>query len=373
MPMTSRERVLTALDHKQPDRVPLDLGATQTGISVESYDKLKRLLGISTETRVSNVIMQLAEVEEDVLQRFQIDFRHLLPQPPSTWTLKIEPDNSFLDEWGCKWRRPPGSHYYDLARSPLAMATIDDLANFPWPDPDDPGRVSGMTERLEYLRDHTGCALEAGLLGPYETCWMLRGLEQWFYDMMVDPEFASALFDRVVDVLEGMHTRFLEVAGPYLDVVMLWDDFGCQDNLLISPKLFRDLIKPREARLIAAIKSRTNARMAIHSCGAVYSILPDFVEIGIEIINPVQVSAVGMDPVRLKKHFGQALSFWGGIDTQHTLPFGTPLEVASEVRQRVAQLGRDGGYILASVHNIQADVPPGNVIAMFDAALEYGR
>jgi uroporphyrinogen decarboxylase len=366
--LSHRERVLTALDHQQPDRVPLDLGGTQTGIMLEPYTRLKQALGLESPSEVSNIVMGLVRVEEPVLQRLDIDFRHVLPGSPDAWRFEMRADDSFLDEFGTRWRRPPGGHYYDMVEFPLSACSLHELEAFAWPDPLDPGRVRGVRAGLQSLRSGTDFALEAGLVGLWETCWFTVGFERWLLALGDKPEFVEALLDRILDFLLRMHGAYLDEAGEYLDLVTLWDDYGAQAATLVSPALWRRLVKPRLARLVAMLRSKTDAFIGIHSCGALTALLDDLAEIGIQVINPVQVSARGMDPAELKARFGSRLSFWGGIDTQHLLPNGSPQEVREAVGQAVGVLGAGGGYILAAVHNIQPGVPAENVLAMFDTA-----
>jgi uroporphyrinogen decarboxylase len=371
--MTHRERVLTALAHKEPDRVPIDFGGTQTSILVEPYTALKRALQIESPTQTENLVLGLARVEESVLERFDIDFRHVRPRPPDTWTFELLPDDSFCDEWGVRWLRPPGGHYYDMVEHPLASATMEALDSYSWPDPFDSGRIRGVYEEAKELREATGCAIEAGLVGLWETVWFLVGLETWLLALSENPEFVEALLDRVLGVLRDMHGAYLDRVGSLLDVVTVWDDYGTQDSTLISPAMWRRLVKPRLAELVATIKEKTPAPVAIHSCGSLGPILDDLVDVGIDVLNPIQVSARGMDPSELKSRYGRRLTFWGAIDTQHVLPHGNPAEVAGAIYQTIQALAPGGGYILAAVHNIQPGVPPENVIAMFDTTRRAGR
>ncbi|HKZ54423.1 MAG TPA: uroporphyrinogen decarboxylase family protein [Anaerolineales bacterium] len=368
MPLSHRERVQMALDHRQPDRVPLDLGGTQTSIHTLAYRALKRALGIATPTETQNIVLGLARLEPEVLERFDIDFLHILPGMPDTWTFQLNADDSFHDEWGTRWRRPPGGYYYDMVEFPLAGAALDDLASFAWPDPWNKGRLAGAAKQAERLYSETEYALEAGLVGLWETAWFLVGLERWMLRLHDDPDFVVALLDRVLENLKAMHAAYLAEVGPWLELVTLWDDYGSQNGPLIAPSMWRRLVKPRLAELIAALKSKTEARIAIHSCGSLWDILDDLIEVGVEVINPVQVTARNMDPRQLKQRYGKRLTFWGGIDTHHILPYGRPQDVSRAVREALQTLAIHGGYILASVHNIQPGVPPENIIAMFDTA-----
>jgi uroporphyrinogen decarboxylase len=366
--LSHRERVLTALAHLEPDRVPLDLGGTQTSMLVEPYDALKQALGLDTPTQVSNIVMGLARIEEAVLERFDIDFRHVLPRMPDSYRFELLADDSFYDEFGTRWHRPPGGYYYDMVEFPLAACTLDALENFHWPDPHDPGRVRGVRQELTLLSRETDYALEAGLVGLWETSWFTVGLERWLFALGDNPDFVEALLDQTLSFLLQVHAVYLDAAGPYLDLVTLWDDYGVQASSLIAPAQWRRLVKPRLAELAAMIRSKTHAYIGIHSCGSIVSLLDDLAEIGIQVINPLQVSARNMTPADLKKRYGNRLSFWGGIDTQFLLPHAKPVEVHRAVEQTVKSMAPGGGYILAAVHNIQPGVPAENILAMYDAA-----
>jgi uroporphyrinogen decarboxylase len=366
--LSHRDRVLAALEHQKPDRVPLDLGGTQTGILVEPYNALKSRLGIHTPSRVCNMVLGLAGVEEAVLERFDIDFRHVLPGQADAYRFELLADDSFYDEFGTRWRKPAGGHYYDMVEFPLSSCSLEDLQAYRWPDPDDPGRVRGVREGLAKLRSGTDYALETGLVGLWETCWFTVGFERWLVALVDAPDFVTALMDRCLEFLKRMHGAYIEAAGPYLDLVTLWDDYGSQNSSLISPAVWRKLVKPRLAELVAELRSKTSARIGLHSCGSLVAILDDLVEVGIQVINPVQVSARHMEIRDLKKRYGNRLTFWGGIDTQSLLPFGCPADVQKAVLDTVQVMGEGGGYILAAVHNIQPGVSPENIIAMYDTA-----
>ncbi len=371
--LSHRDRVLTALDHMEPDRVPLDLGGTQTSILVEPYNALKRVLGLNSPTQVSNIVLGLARTEEAVLERFDIDFRHVLPGLPDNFQFELLADDSFFDEFGTRWRRPPDGYYYDMVEFPLATCTLDVFEKFCWPDPENPGRVSGVGEELARLRNETDFALEAGLVGLWETSWFTVGLERWLIALIDAPDFVEALMDRMLVFLKRMHGAYLNVAGPYLDLVTLWDDYGAQSASLISPSMWRRLVKPRLAELVTLIRSKTDAFIGIHSCGSISALLDDLAEIGIQVINPVQVSANRMSLAELKNRFGRRLTFWGGIDSQFLLPHSSPAEVRKAVIDTLDLMACGGGYILAAVHNIQPGVPPENIISMYDTARFAGR
>lgn len=366
--LSHRDRVLMSLDHRQPDRLPIDLGGTQTSLLVEPYDALKKLLGMNSPTTIDNMVMGLAHIEDEVLERLDIDFRHVLPGQADKYQFQLLPDDSFYDEFGTRWRRPPGGYYYDMVEFPLASCSLEDLGKYKWPDPYDAGRIRGARERLVQLRKTTDFALEAGLFGLWETCWFTVGLERWLLACVDNPDFVETLLDSVLAFLMDMHGAYLDETGAYLDLVTLWDDYGIQSSTIISPVLWRKLVKPRLARLVAMIRSKTNAYIGIHSCGSIASILDDLWEIGIQVINPCQVSAKNMDISVLAQKYKGRLSFWGGIDTQFLLPKATPLEVQKAVTSTLDIFSRNGGYILSAVHNIQPGVPAENILAMYDTA-----
>ena len=265
-------------------------------------------------------------------------------------------------------------NYMDITLHPLAHATLADLKDYPWPKGDDPSRFAGVRERALALRRNTPYAVVSGISGVvYEFCWYSRGLEQWFCDLMTDLPFCEALLDQTLKFWLDWFKLFLKEAGDVVDVIMIGDDLAGQKGPLFNPQLYRRLVKPRHKQLVQFIRSGTRARIWYHTCGACQEFIPDLLDNGIDILNPVQVSARAMDPAELKRRFGRRLVFWGGgIDTQHVLPSGTPGAVAEEVRRNLRAFMPGGGYIFNNVHNIQGDVPPENIVALFDTAYEYG-
>jgi uroporphyrinogen decarboxylase len=245
-----------------------------------------------------------------------------------------------------------------------------------WPDPEDPGRYRGLRERARELHEETDFAVVLQInCSFFLRCAELRGWENFYSDLAANPEFARALMDRFLDVRLRMAERALAEVGDNIDVAMVSsDDLGMNDRPLISPKMYRELVKPLQKKMFDFFKDRTRAKRFYHCDGAIYPLIEDLIEIGIEALNPIQVSATGMeDTKKLKAEFGDRLAFWGGVDTHRVLPFGTPEDVRREVHRRIQDLGPGGGYVLCSVHNIQPEVPPENVVAVFDAAHELGR
>ncbi len=279
-----------------------------------------------------------------------------------------------MDGWGCLWERRPHVLYYEVVDSPIRTATIDDLDRYPWPELAHPSRFVGLRESAKAIQDAGYAVVALSGVSPFEQSYMLRGVEQWMLDLAGDPDFALALMRKVTDLQKAGVIKLLDEAGDHIDVLVMGDDLGSQTSTLISPKMYRQLIKPFHIELMTEIKKRTKAKIFYHSDGNIYSLLPDLIEIGVDLLNPVQVNAGDMgDTARLKREFGDRLSFCGAIDTGWVLPSGTPDDVRAEVRRRIRDLGPGGGYILASVHCIQPDVPVENVIAMLDEAKVAGK
>lgn len=372
--MNSRERVLAALDHGEPDRVPVDFGSCgPTAIHARAYSSLLAHWGLAEDFKLWDVIGQLAQPSEAVLQRLGSDVRGIRVGGPRNGTQVIS-DDILIDPWGTTWRRPESATCYHISAYPLRNATPRDLAAYPFPDGKDPHRVAGLAERARALHEKTSYAVLGELSGHIlERAQMVRGFDTFLEDLAAQPAFAEELMDRILAVECDIAATFLDAVGPYLDVIAFKDDLAMQSGPLISPAMFRRMVKPRIKKLIETIKSKTRARVWFHSCGSVYYAVRDLIEIGVDILNPVQVAARDMDTARLKREFGNHLSFWGAIDTQQVLPFGTPAEVEAEVRRRLRDLAPGGGYVLASVHNIEADVPGENVWAMAQAAQRWGR
>ncbi|MCO6453262.1 MAG: hypothetical protein J5I90_20945 [Caldilineales bacterium] len=373
--MTSRERVPCALNHEEPDRGPIFFGTSgATTMLAPGYEKFKAHLRITRETTVFWRGLQYVLMDEEVLAWSGSDGRPLLPGPaPAALTRDISAD-AYVDGWGCLWERRSGVIYYEVVDSPIRTATIEDLDYYPWPDLAHPSRFVGLRERAKAIQDAGYAVVMMSGVSPFEQSYMLRGVEQWMLDLAADPDFAMALMRKITDLQKASVIALLDEAGDFVDVLIMGDDLGSQTSTLISPKMYRHLVKPFHIELILEIKKRTKAKIFYHSDGNIISLLPDLIEIGIDLLNPVQVNAGDMgDTARLKREFGDQLSFCGAIDTGWVLPSGTPDDVRAEVRRRIKDLAPGGGYILASVHCIQPDVPLENVIAMLDEAKVAGK
>jgi uroporphyrinogen decarboxylase len=355
------ERVELALAHRQPDRVPFDFWAVP-----EVWEELRTALDAD---------------DDSVLRLLGSDCRMVVPRYVGTKARDL-PDGTFVDQWGTHRRRVANEFgtYDEYASYPLAEAdTVADVLNWDWPSPDD-WDVSGLRAQCEWLNRDVRYHLRYEVGGIFEWSWGLRGFERFLLDLVKNPDVACAIMDRFTDIYIENAVRVIEAAGGLLDMVYTYDDVGIQNGPLMSPRLWRQYILPRHQRLNAAIRTATRTRpvkIMYHSCGAVYPFIAAFVdEMGIDILNPLQPRAAGMDMARIKAEFGDRLSFHGAIDIQHTLPHGTPGEVRAEVRERCQVLGGQrpgGGYICASAHYIQADTPLENIVAMYTTQREIAE
>jgi uroporphyrinogen decarboxylase len=375
--MTHRERILSALAHRTPDRVPVDLGGTySTSMNVRAYAALRAWLGMPPEPSPAFLLARAAQIipAEDIVSRFDLDARPMVMGAPDHATGGTISDETYIDEWGVTWTKPDQGHFIntDGPFYRLENPTERDLEGFAWPDPDDPGRYRGLRERAKFLHETTDHAVVLNLwVGLVHIAEFVRGFSQWMEDLLINPAFAEALMDRIMDFWVRGTERALMEAGEFVDVVGIVEDLGTQQGPLMRLDVYRRMIKPRHRQMMGVVKKH-GKRLFLHSCGAVSAFIPDFIEMGVDALNPVQVSANGMDTKKLKCEFGRDLSFWGAIDTGKVLPYGTPEDVRAEVKRRIDDLAGNGGYVLAAVHNIQPEVPPQNVAAMYEAALEYG-
>jgi len=395
--MTSRERVWRAIHHQQPDRVPIDLGGTrQTGIAASAYHRLKQRLGIATPTRVVDLIQFLAEVEQPILDRFGVDavgvFRpqtnpgiHIRRENWKPWRLfdgtpvevpggfnpVLEPDGGYamVRDGVPIARMPKGGFYFDrVEKSPGAEhLDVDKWEPHHWTNEE----VEYVHAQAEWLYENTEYALVCCVNPPQEffTSMGMGDFETWWATLASEPEYVRALFEKNTCVWLSNLQRVARAVGDKVAVLQLTDDFGAQESLLLSVKMFRELILPYYKRGLDWVHQNTKMKVLLHTDGAIFPLIPSLIEMGVDVLNPVQVNAQGMDPVKLKQTFGDQLSFWGGaVDCQQTLPFGNPEDVAREAEANLQAFSPGGGYVFAAVHNIQSGVPADNIIALFETA-----
>ncbi|MCX7671735.1 MAG: hypothetical protein N2439_16905 [Anaerolineae bacterium] len=377
--MKPRERVWRALSHQEVDRVPIDLGGTQNStMCAGAYANFKRFLGVEAPTRELSRVFETVIMDEAVLRRLPVDTRPVFARPPAVSATRWLDERTFVDEWGITYRRAAagGAPYFDPVGHPLAEATLADLDRYQGPAVEDPSRYAGLRDLARDLHENSDYAVCASTADTtiFDKAWMLRGMAQFLADLLLDPPFALALLEKVTDIQCRRQVAFLREVGPYIDVLVISDDMGTQRGPIIKPELYRKVVKPFHRRYIETIRRHTDARIHMHSCGSIFDLVEDYIEIGVDALNPMQVAAVKMSPANLYAHFHGRMAFWGGIDSQHILPHGTPEQVRAAVRETIAAMhGAEGGYVLGAVHNIQDDVPPENVWAMLDEAAGFKR
>jgi len=355
--MTHKERLLAAINHEEPDRVPICAWYTP-----EAELKLLRHLGVESDATET---YKAAGGPLPILMEH--DFLISWVGPCTSYY--ADQADEYTDEWGIGWKwfkNAAGGAYTEMVRHPLA--DIRDPAEFSLPDFSRSDRYVGVQN---LIREH---GKEYGIMGGaactlFELAWYLRGMMKVLEDLVSNKDFMHAYLDRLLGWIDEAGTRMV---GLGVDIIWIGDDFGTQDRMLISPQLFREFFKPRYAKLFQKWKAiNPEVKIAFHSDGYIYPIIGDFIDIGLDILNPVQPKS--MDPARLKRDFGKRLTFWGTVDIQEVLPFGTPEDVAQEVRLRLRTVGKGGGLIIAPAHNIQPDVPLANVLAFYETAKIYGR
>lgn len=406
--MTSRERIISAINHQQPDKVPVDLGgSTVSGISVQAYHNLKRELGIVKPTRVFDVVQQLANVDFEVIERFGVDVldvNRLFTENDSEW-YDIEITDGLVAQFP-NWFRPQkdndGSWYTKdengevLSKMANGAASFDQMI-FPWESgyPETFDNIKDafklinwmahshtnyinfneneLREKISKLRLTTNKAIVmSGGVKSIEMGFFLRRMDNFFMDLMVDKETVSRFLDKITDMHLASLEKKCRSVGDLVDVIRFGDDLGMTSGPFIDLETFRKLFKPRYKILCDYVKQNSNMKIFLHSCGSIRQFIPDLIEVGFDIINPVQTNCAGMDAAGLKKDFGKEITFWGGgIDTASVLSRGTPDDIRKDVLNRCEILSKDGGFVFAAIHNILAEVPPINIIAAFDAVREF--
>ena len=367
--MNSRERVRTALRRQPADKTPVDFGGTiVTCLDLKAHENLLRHYGIQCEAGpIIDYTMGTVEPAEELMVRFGSDVRRI--------GMNVTPPNivngMYTDGFGMVLKKAEPHEYFDVIEHPLENATVDDIAHMQLPDPDNEALYAGLRERAQRLYETTEYALIAdfGVPGFYETSQKLRGYANLACDLLVDTDFVTALYDKLLGLQKRWFKNYLECIGPYVEAIGYADDLGMQDRPQMSPQTYRDVLKPYHKQIWSYIHEIADVKVLLHSCGAIVPLIDDLIDAGVDVLNPVQTRASGMDTQVLFEQFGDKVAFWGGFDEQQVLPFGTNDEIETEVERLMRTLPR--GYVFGPGHNIQADTPPESVVAMFQAAAKY--
>lgn len=413
--MTSRERVLAAIEHRQPDRVPVDLGATpSSGISAIAYGNLKRHLGLTQgNTFVYDVVQQLAQPEDFMLDRFGVDVVDIgraFNLEPGAWqpTTLMDGQAALYPAWFNPERQPDGSFIarmadgLDIAHMPARGTFFDQtffpylddyppdfrdldsamgkilwaaLVHSPWDHARDPGFWDTLRQKALALRQSSDRALMIVIgCNLFEWGTFLRRVDGFLYDLAAEPEKVEALLDALMERHLAALEKVCRAVGDVADICRFGDDLGSNGGPLMSPAMYRRYFQPRHAQLCAYVHRHSRMKTFLHSCGSIHALLPDLIAAGFDVINPVQTNCRDMEPERLKREFGRDICFWGGgCDTRQVLPTATPSEVKRHVRERLEVFSPGGGFVFNTVHNILPDVPPQNIVAMFEAIEEFAQ
>jgi len=372
--LDKRENFNRAVNFKESEWVPIDC-STHSGIMLQKFQELANYYGIKNPEYRLNLVNMCSTMDERVWKNLPIDTRTVLLNPPDSLKINYLSDDIFqVSDYGFIMRK--ALYYNEFWDFPLKDSTAQNVASSKWwPDAFDPGRIRGLKEQVKKLYNETDFVLklETPVPGLMETTQRMRGLERFFIDLASDEEFVNNYLDKVVKVHKDFYSVVLNEIGEYIQVVEMADDFGMQTGLQISVDMYRKYFKPRHKEVWDHIHSLTDAKLYLHSCGGVSELIPDWIEIGLDIIQSLQPKAAGMDAEKLKKDFGGKIVFWGGFDVQEILPYGTPDKIESEVKRIMDIFAPGGGYVFSPAHVIQPDVPLENMFAMFDAAVKYGK
>jgi len=382
--MNSRERILTTLNHAEPDRVPFDLaGSTWTGITNAAYQNLRKYLGkAESSPEWSDVIQQIVVPSEEILNKLKVDTRGVFPLTSHNWDVYSKLKDcgdyfEYFDEWGFTHHFPKNGYWFSLVKNPMKEVDFEAeniIGYFKWPDARDSQRFMGLREMAIQLRSHDKIVMTKGFCaGLFEMHQRVRGMENAMVDPFLFPVNSDKLVGKLTDLKIEFWDALLDEVGDVVDIVGEGDDYGTQQSQLIDPEQFLTYYKPHFLRVLNIIKEKApDVKLMFHSCGNVRPIITDFIEMGVDILNPVHVTATGMEPVQLKKDFGKDIVFWGGgVDTQKVLPTGSVQEVKDDVKRNIEALAPGGGFVFNTVHNIQAEVPPQNIMAMWETLMAY--
>jgi len=368
-----REAFNTTINHQEPARILVDFGKHIGSFHRSAYDVLNAHLDLCLETKILDRMAQNVVLDDEVCQRLGIDFRWIVPNWVGVRDIEIDGHPGYVDMWQTPHIWTEVGQYYAIHAQPLGQESLNllDIENFAWPDPDNPAMFDGLRQQAKHWYKTSDYVVGAdGIkVGVLQIAAQLRGYDKLFMDFIKHPDLSHAFLEKITSLITEMYASYMDAVGDLVQVVVITDDQGTQKSLMISPKMFREYIKPNLKQVIDVIKAKSDAKILMHCDGAILPIVGDLIEIGVDILNPVQTNVNGFNDTKaLKEQFGDQITFHGAIDVQHFLPNASPEEVRSEVKKRVADLGESGGYILAPCHNIYDNTPMENIVALFESA-----
>jgi uroporphyrinogen decarboxylase len=375
--VNGRDCVLRAINHQEPERIPIDFGGRHATVHIKAHKALKDHFNIDDDRDETfrQFWLRTVEVDPRLNQILGGDVAAFCTGKPDAWDMELNAEgNMFSDEWGASYYMPKGSNYFDYHSHPLRhIQSIDELKNYTWPDPGDPGRYRGFKDSVETVFNEGDKAIMVTIspAGSWEHSWTLRSPEQALMDLLINRKLYEEILDRTVEFQLTQWEKVLDLVSPWIDIATLSDDLGTQVGPMMSPDLYRSLFKPRLMKITSLIRKHSNAKIYIHSDGAIRDIIPDLIDAGIQIINPVQTECEGMEPSSLKREFGKDLTFWGAGCPTNIFEFGSPEDVRENARRAIEALAPGGGFVFAPIHNIQPNVPPENIEALFNATREF--
>lgn len=382
--MNSRERMKLSLNHNEPDKVPFDLGGSLvTGITDVAWANLLKYMGIKKDNiDVADICYATCNPHEDVLRKIGVDVLGVYPPDFTDHKTGLGEENGlriFVDAWGIKWKQPKSSPFFDMVEHPLANVEYNQIKSYPFPDHLDKKRLDAIGQQIENIRSKNDKYVMMGTdiyePGLFQACEFMLGFEEAYMKLAMEPEYIELLLDIFTERDIEAWKYLLRDKGSKLDVIIYTDDFASQTSLIISEAMIRRFFLPRYKRIFKEIKGICpDIKILFHCCGAAYDIIPVFIEMGVDILNPIQLSCKNMDIQKLKRTYGKDLVFWGGgVDTHRILPFGTEQEVEDAVKRSIDILAPGGGFVFNTVHSIQPEVPPQNIVKMIETVQKYGN
>ena len=375
--MNSRERVFNAISHKEGP-LAIDFGSLHSSLHVDAYKSVIKYFGWKEHNpKIQDWFQMIVFPCADLLERFGADCIPIYTNPGKNWKFEIIKKNNseyFTNEWGILLKKPKGGYFFDLCSNPLQKAdSLEKIKEYQFPDPEDPSRIQGLKEKVKNLRENTEKAiiLFCPTAGVFEHSYFLRGLTELLMDLVINPDIVDYLAAKISEWQQSYFSYVLKEIGSYVDIVQIGDDLGTTNGLIFSLDMYKKYYKKRHKAVIDAIRKTSKAVIYFHSCGAIREIIPELIDIGIDILNPIQVRAKGMDSKDLKEDFGRYITFWGGGCDPNILTSGSNDDVREEVKTRIKHLSPGGGFVFAPIHNIQTNIPAENIVTMFETALKY--